>query len=271
MAVERTELEHYTAFEKNHSLWTEIRRMSIAQSMARYRFAARTIPEQGGIIIDAACGSGWGANYLSLQNSGQVIGIDHNARAVKQASDFFQRGNLYFQKADLRDPVTFDGIGEVSNIISFETIEHVSREDASVVLGNFRSVHDGEGKLIISTPNRAIYSPYYDTEGEPWDPFHLYEYDAPEFTSLLESNGWVVDELYGQVFCQPERYSAITRTVHPFRKLFLKLGGSRNSFLCSAMVVLPSILVVTDFGDWDVHPLDSKREPIFLIAVCSKR
>lgn len=270
MAVERAELEHYAAFEGNPSLWTEVRRMTTAQSMARYRFASRTVVGQGGTIIDAASGSGWGANHLSQQNSGRVIGIDHDARVVKQAGDSFQRGNLSFQQADLRDPATFDGLGGISNIVSFETIEHVSQEDASLVLRNFHSVHDGEGKLIISTPNRKLFSPYYDTEGESWDPFHVYEYDAPEFTSLLESNGWAVDEVYGQAFCQTDRYSAITRTVHPFRKLFLKMGGPRNSLLFSGVIAIPTLLFAVD-RDWDVHSLESKREPIFLVAVCSKK
>ena len=271
MAVERTELEHYIAFERNPSLWRMFLRVSTAQSMARYRFAAGIISKQRGITVDAASGSGWGTNYLSQQESGQVIGVDNNARVVQQASDFFQRRNLHFHKADLRDPNAFAGIGGVSNITSFETIEHVSREDASVVLANFHSVHNGEGKLIISTPNRSIFSPYHDTEGGPWDPFHLHEYDAPEFTSLLESNGWAVEELRGQALCQPERYSAITRAVHPFRKLSLMWGGARNSLLFCALVGIPTMLVATGFRNWDVHPLDSKREPFYWVAVRSKK
>ncbi len=272
MASERTELENYITFEGSNSLLTRLRLMTTAQSVARYQFAAETSSKHSGTIIDAASGSGWGTNYLSLYTDSEcVIGIDCNPSAIKRASEFFLRENLYFQQADLRDPRVFDSIRKTSNIASFETIEHVSREDAAVVLGNFRSVHDGEGKLIISTPNKNLFSPYHKEDAGPWNPYHLYEYDAPGFSGLLQSTGWNVDELYGQFFFDPNRYLAIIRAVRPFQRLNQRLGGRRDSQLVKMMVILPSILVATNAIDCDVHPLNPKQEPLFLIAVCSKQ
>ena len=61
-------------------------------------------------------------------------------------------------------------------VVSFETIEHV--DDPAAFLGECARVLVPEGMLIVSTPNRPVYS------GEATqNPFHRIEFDEEEFLS----------------------------------------------------------------------------------------
>lgn len=66
-------------------------------------------------------------------------------------------------------------------IVSFETIEHVTAPAA--FLRECSRVLVPEGMLIISTPNRPVYS-----GDRPQNPFHRIELDEEEFLDLLRSH-----------------------------------------------------------------------------------
>ena len=65
-------------------------------------------------------------------------------------------------------------------IVSFETIEHV--ETPVLFLRECARVLVPEGMLIVSTPNRPIYS----GDGRQ-NPFHRFEFDEDEFVNLLRA------------------------------------------------------------------------------------
>ena len=65
-------------------------------------------------------------------------------------------------------------------VVSFETIEHVDAPAA--FLGECARVLVPEGMLIVSTPNRPVYS----GEGRQ-NPFHRLEFDEEEFIDLLRT------------------------------------------------------------------------------------
>ena len=63
-------------------------------------------------------------------------------------------------------------------VVSFETIEHLDHPDLFVA--ECVCVLVPEGMLIVSTPNRPVYS----SEGCQ-NPFHRIEFDEAQFTELL--------------------------------------------------------------------------------------
>ena len=74
------------------------------------------------------------------------------------------------------------GDASVDAVVSFETLEHV-REHTRFMAEVKRVLRPG-GKLIVSTPERAVYS----ARGEPVNTYHLHELTVAEFDSLLRAN-----------------------------------------------------------------------------------
>ncbi len=79
-------------------------------------------------------------------------------------------------------------------VYSGQSIEHVTRPEADVVLTHIRRVLTTDGRLAIDTPNsrmtRVQQAAYVD-------PDHKYEYSHEEMLALLRGNGLVVERAHG--------------------------------------------------------------------------
>ena len=126
----------------------------------RYRFALGFA--RGRTVLDIASGEGYGTAALAAV-AYSAIGVDISAEAVEHAKTRYKidaRGG----QAELI-PVT-DGSAEL--VVSFETIEHL-RSPAVFIRECHRVLAPG-GQLIISTPNREVYS-----SGGHHNEFHVTE------------------------------------------------------------------------------------------------
>ena len=117
----------------------------------RYAFARGMV--SGLRVLDAACGEGYGSALLAGAASG-VTGVDVSAEAVQHARERYASKNLDFRAADCLDlPFAAD---EFDCIVSFETLEHL--EDHDGLLNEFRRVLKPAGFLLLSSPDKAVYS-----------------------------------------------------------------------------------------------------------------
>src|SRR3989442_5851956 len=66
--------------------------------IGRYRFAGNIAP--GKVILDVACGTGYGSDLLAGLAAKQVNGGDTSPEALSFANHWFGRGNLAFSKCD---------------------------------------------------------------------------------------------------------------------------------------------------------------------------
>jgi SAM-dependent methyltransferase len=131
---------------------------------------------RGKRVLDAACGEGYGSAHLA-RTATTVIGADISKEAISHASNRYRADNLEFQVADVcRLPFEDD---QFECVVSFETLEHL--EDQSGLLHEFRRVLDPGGFLLISSPDKAVYSDRHQTENE----FHVRELYRDELESLL--------------------------------------------------------------------------------------
>lgn len=144
---------------------------------ARYLLAAGFL-EPNDIVIDAACGIGYGAAILDSHADVQYVGVD---RDISQTPN-----NWPFYEADLQD---WEPNFAFDVAVSFETIEHV--QDYGPMIDWMTCAR----KWIIASV------PIVDTVGV--NPWHVHNFKPGQLPSLFR--GWRVF----QAFQQPAELSEI--------------------------------------------------------------
>ena len=143
-----------------------------------HRYAVVQHVVAGKAVLDVACGEGYGSNFMA-EVASSVVGVDISAEAVLHASSIYQKTNLEFRQGSATQLDLADASFDV--VVSFETIEHLFEQ--AQMLGEIRRVLRPDGFLIISSPNRPIYS---EESGEH-NEFHVKELDFAEFDQLLRA------------------------------------------------------------------------------------
>jgi 2-polyprenyl-3-methyl-5-hydroxy-6-metoxy-1,4-benzoquinol methylase len=131
-----------------------------ALHLCRYQLAAGLAA--GRTILDAGCGTGYGAAMLARAGAERVIAIDIDPEALAWGRRTYG-GLLAFEEADLHalpHPArTFDVV------VCFEVLEEVI--DAQRVLSEMRRVLRDDGVLVVSSPNRGRSIPADRDEAAP--------------------------------------------------------------------------------------------------------
>jgi SAM-dependent methyltransferase len=141
----------------------------------RYEFAAPYC--RGKTVLDAACGTGFGADILSRHGAKKVVGVDANEDAISEARRLYRHGNLEFALHDVCNLNALDQRFDL--VVSFETIEHLG--DPARFLSQVRSVLSADGLFICSSPNRN-----YRGRNHSGNPFHISEMSYEEFQRLFD-------------------------------------------------------------------------------------
>jgi O-antigen biosynthesis protein len=147
-------------------------RLIEAEHFARYAWAAQFA--SGKRVLDAACGVGYGTTILGDAGAVETIGVDLDPEVIARADSEAPAG-VSFRVGDLRDLPFGDSAFDL--VVCFEAIEHVS--EPGRVLDELGRVLGEKGVLIVSTPNRDVYT--------PGNPFHLRELTPNELEAELAS------------------------------------------------------------------------------------
>lgn len=172
---------------------------SYFEHIERYRLGA-DLMRQTELVVDIACGTGYGSHYLVRNGPAEVVGIDHVAEAIAYAQVTYARlvTNLSFVAGDAFDiPLRSDA---ADGVISFETIEHI-RESRGFLEQIHRILKPG-GLLVISTPNKA----WSGKDGA--NPYHVNELSLDDLIKELEEQGFPVKEIFGQSKVYPESFAS---------------------------------------------------------------
>jgi len=141
----------------------------------RYAMVLDIVKEKD--VLDVACGEGYGSSFIA-DAARSVVGVDISDEAVQHASATYTKANLLFRQGSVTaldfDDASFDVV------VSFETIEHLAEQ--ALMLSEIRRVLRTDGLLVISSPNRPVYS---EESGEH-NEFHVKELDFKEFDDLLK-------------------------------------------------------------------------------------
>ena len=140
----------------------------------RYAFAGELVRNKR--VLDAACGEGYGAAQLA-RTARSVSAVDISDASISHAQQRYHAENLQFQVADCCDLPYEDD--EFECVVSFETLEHL--EDQAGLLREFRRVLEPGGFLLISSPDKSVYTDRYHNENQ----FHIRELYQNELEELI--------------------------------------------------------------------------------------
>jgi ubiquinone/menaquinone biosynthesis C-methylase UbiE/glycosyltransferase involved in cell wall biosynthesis len=148
--------------------------------IARYTLARQYVPKEG-LVLDAACGLGYGSATLAQGgNSVRVVGIDSSAFAIDYASSNFSPylPKVEFRQGDVCELGDFAD-GSVGLVVSFETIEHLKAPE--LFLQEVRRVLKPGGTFIGSVPNMWV-----DETGKDPNPWHFHVFDFAKLAELCQ-------------------------------------------------------------------------------------
>lgn len=203
------------------------------EHLHRYAWCARLV--EGKDVLDIACGEGYGSAMLA-RRARSVKGVDIADDAVAHASAAYRDiSNLVFMQGDAAQIPLDDN--SVDAVVSFETIEHHDRHRE--MLSEIRRVLRPEGLLIISSPNRVVYSELAGHHNE----FHVKELDFAEFDAVLREQ---FDDIsyFGQ-----------------------RLAVGSSIFTLQGADAGRTVDALTDTGSGIVERAASLADPVYFIAV----
>jgi SAM-dependent methyltransferase len=153
-----------------------------------HRYAIATSLVKDKKVLDIACGEGYGSFFIA-KFAKDVVGVDVSHETITHANQQYKSHNLSFKQGSAIDLAFPDHSFDV--VISFETVEHLAEQEQ--MISELRRVLKPEGCLIISSPNRPVYS---EESGEH-NEFHVKELDFNEFDALLKTQFPSI-QYYGQ-------------------------------------------------------------------------
>lgn len=146
------------------------------EHLHRYHSASELV--RGKSVLDIACGEGYGTALLA-QYAGKAIGVDIDPACIEYAREKYKGNNIEFVEGRA-DAIPLKS-GSMDIVVSYETIEHLEEKDQHAFLKEIRRVLKKDGKLIISTPDKANYTERFSHKNE----FHIKEFTKDEFVAFL--------------------------------------------------------------------------------------
>ncbi len=192
---------------------------ALATHLKRYEFVKQFCKDK--LVLDAACGAGYGSNYLA-DSAKVVVGLDISREAIAYAKKYYQRKNTHFETADIHN-LNFPG-GYFDTVCSFETLEHL--DEPLKFIFEIKRVLKENGVFIISTPYAK------KTSYTPKNPFHKAEFSPGDLEYLLGKYFKKV-EIYGQRRTQSLAHYCLQR-IDIFH-LRAKLPGLLRKKICHAL------------------------------------
>jgi ubiquinone/menaquinone biosynthesis C-methylase UbiE len=159
------------------------------QHYHRYYFVINQFGLRDKVVLDIACGEGYGCNILS-RSSKFVYGVDISEETIAHAKNLYFEQNIKFLVGTTSSIPLEDNSIDV--IVSFETIEH--HDQHIEMMQEIKRVLKDNGIFIISSPDKGFYDKHLIGH---LNRFHCKELYHEEFVSLI--NGYF---LYSTFFIQ---------------------------------------------------------------------
>lgn len=160
--------------------------------VSRYVYAAQRV-RPGDVVLDAACGLGYGTAVLAACSPGaRFIGVDLDEESTHYANANFAAQNpaISYQACDVTN-LSFLADHSVDVVVSFETIEHI--HDYDTFLAEVKRVLKPDGRFVGSVPNL-----WCDETGKDPNPYHFHVFDWNKLKAAIEKY-FIVDDRVAQI------------------------------------------------------------------------
>jgi ubiquinone/menaquinone biosynthesis C-methylase UbiE len=192
------------------------------EHMHRYSWAQALC--SGRTVLDVACGEGYGSALLA-KAAQSVVGVDISQDAVDHATrNYAGYTNLRFVQGSATHIPMNDASVDV--VVSFETLEHLAEQEE--MLAELRRVLKPTGLLVISSPNKKVYSDDRDYANE----FHVKELYFDEFDALLHRH-FGAARYFGQRFLTASALLPLNEQAAGYEALLLEDDGARSKTFLS--------------------------------------
>lgn len=206
------------------------------EHMHRYCWAQSLC--SGRAVLDIACGEGYGSALLA-KVAQSVIGVDISQDAVDHARrNYAGHANLRFaQGSATRIPVDD---ASVDVVVSFETLEHLAEQEQ--MLAELRRVLKPAGILVISSPNKKVYSDDRDYVNE----FHVKELYFDELEELLRRH-FGATRYFGQRFLTASALLPLGKSAAQYDALLMENDDARPlTFLSDQNMYFVAVCAASD-------------------------
>ncbi len=162
-----------------------------ARHEAAYAWLAGFAELAGARVLEAGSGEGYGAALLRRSGADVVLALEYDAPSARHAAQSYPdvttvRANLAAVPVAAR---------AVDVLVSLQVVEHLW--DLREFLRDCTRVVRPGGLVVVTTPNRPVFSPGLGRGERPTNPFHVEEFDAEQLADLLRSAGLVDVEVLG--------------------------------------------------------------------------
>lgn len=179
----------------------------VQELIARLQFASSKTSLTDKKILDYGCGTGEGLRWAQMNSDPErLVGLDISSGAIEFAR--LKNPEIEFRIMDIENAPS-DLKKEFDIAFYFEVIEHLNDQEKALshLINHYLKP---EGQLVLSTPNRKVFSGGMDKS--PMNRTHVNELTLDEFSSCLKRNFSEVS-IWGMRFKCPEQMKAYERMV----------------------------------------------------------
>ena len=200
-------------------------------------------------VLDIACGEGYGSSILG-KKAADVTGMDIDEETIKWARKKYASETVRYKVGNIAQIPLEDHSIDV--LVSFETIEHVDEELQQQFIKEAKRVLKEDGILIMSSPNKEIYSDKYDYHNE----FHIKEFYFREFVDFIQQE-FAELKIYNQGF----QVASFIEPLDAHEKTLKRVGDRQHSTAGKYYIAIASnnpiemdeisSVYVTHMGEYD--------------------
>jgi SAM-dependent methyltransferase len=139
---------------------------------------------RGAVVVEAGSGEGYGADRLREAGAARVVALEYDVAAVAHAATTYPA--VTTARANLAAMPLASGSADV--VVTMQVVEHLW-DLRGFLRDCARALRPG-GLLVVTTPNRVVFSPGLARGEKPTNPFHVEELDAEQLETLLAATGF---------------------------------------------------------------------------------